>query len=717
MSLMFRRWGRYADDLAPILTLLVIVAISVVALLAFERDGDGRFESDEVDMLAGPLDPDRSVLDAQLVWALAWANGADLDRVDVESRFTSSFLSEVPFEDLLVQEEAVGRDGPYMMRGVLEDRPSTKTIAVVGRTGTAYFVSVVVSLREAGRMDGLVLGPLDFGPEPMSEPLLVLQVATGVALGGVAVVTWRRRRGGLAGRLGAAGVLAVAQTGQISAAPWVFTLGLVAGPFALSTAANALLAPLPRRGQARLLGGAAHVAAALASAHLLFLDTAWFGLPATPTIANRPAVAATLIDLRAAAVILVGLGVAALLVHSAIRSRSRLIDAPREVAGSAAALLAALVGASWLLGRRRFDPTMSALLDVSLIIAAGGVLLSNLLDRLDLGVARLVSDLGEEQEQVALAYSIGRALGDPTVELLYWSTELNGYVSAAGDRRDPDCAGPSRVATRLVARGEPLAVVLHDAALPLPDDRVAAVCSAARMALDNERLQAQVRGQLAEAQASRSRLVEAGDDARRRIERDLHDGAQQRLLSVLLQLRVAAARHVRDGSDVADELDRASAELGVAIEELRAIARGLHPPALDHGLATALEACAETAPIPVEVCVDPGISSLGPIRDAVVYFFVSEAVTNAVRHAEASHMVVSVQVCDGQIVAKVSDDGRGGAELGHGAGLQSLADRAAALGGALAVNSADGEGTTLTLVVPPVTETRREHAALNAPQS
>lgn len=702
---MVRRWGRYAHDLAPVLTLVIIVAISVVALIAFERDGDGWIESDEVDMLARPLDPDQSVLDAQLVWALAWANGADLERADVEGRFTTSFLSEVTYEDLLAQERLVTSDRPYLLRGVLEDLPATKTIAIVGRTGATYVVSVVLSPREVGRMDSLGLAPLEFGPEPLSEPLLVLQVATGLGLGCAGAVTWRRRRNVLALYLGAAGVLAVAQTGQISSTPWVFTVGLVAGPFALSTAGQALLAPLRRRGQAHVLAGAAHGAAALASAHLLFLDTARFGLPATPTVADRPTTAATLIDLRAAAVILVGLGFAALLTHSLLESRRRLIDAPRAIAGSTGALLAGLVGAFWLTGRQRFDPTMSTLLDVSLLVVAGGVLLSGLLDRLDLGVARLVGDLGDQHEPVKLADSIGRALGDPTVELLYWSTDLDDYVSATGDRRDPDSAGPSRVATRLMARGEPLAVVLHDAALSLPDDRVAAVCSAARMALDNERLQAQVRAQLAEAQASRARLVEAGDAARRRIERDLHDGAQQRLLAVLLQLRVAAARHVKDGADVAEELDRASVELGVAIEELRAIARGLHPPALDHGLATALEACAETAPIPVEVFVDPEISSLGPTRDAVVYFFVSEAVTNAVRHAEASHVAVSVQLCDGQIVAQVSDDGRGGATLGGGTGLQSLADRAAALGGALAVNSPDGGGTTVTLAVPlPVNE-------------
>jgi signal transduction histidine kinase len=697
---MVHRWGRYAYDLAAALMLVIIVAISTVALITFERDGDSGIESDEVDMLARPLDPDRSVLDAQLLWALAWANGADIDRADVEGRFTTSFLSGISYEDLLVQEEAVAIDRPYLMRGVLEDRPASKTIAVVGRTDTTYFISVVLSLREVGRMEGLILGPLELGPEPLGEPLLVLQVATGIGLGGAAVVTWRRRRSGLGLHLGAAGVLAVAQTGQISSAPWVFTLGLVAGPFALSAAGQALLVPLPRRGQARVLASAAHGAAALASAHLLFLDTARFGLPATPRFADRPTVAATLIDLRSVAVILVGVGFAAVLTRSLVESRRRLIDAPRAVAGSAAALLASLVGASWLLGRQPFDPTMSGLLDVSLLILAGGVLLSQLLDRLDLGVARLVSDLGEEQEPVALADSIGRALGDPTVELLYWSTDLDGYVSATGDRRDPDSAGASRVATRLVARGEPLAVVLHDAALSLPDDRVAAVCTAARMALDNERLQAQVRAQLAEAQASRARLVEAGDAARRRIERDLHDGAQQRLLSVLLRLRLATAHHVKHGADVADELDRASAELGVAIDELRAIARGLHPPALDHGLATALEACAETAPIPVEVCVDPEITSLGSSRDAVVYFFVSEAVTNAVRHAEASHVAVSVEVCDGQVIARVADDGRGGARIGEGTGLQSLADRAAALGGALALDSAHGGGTTITLTVP-----------------
>jgi signal transduction histidine kinase len=262
---------------------------------------------------------------------------------------------------------------------------------------------------------------------------------------------------------------------------------------------------------------------------------------------------------------------------------------------------------------------------------------------------------------------------------------------------------------------------VHDAALDIPDSRVAPVCAAARMALDNERLQARVRAQLSEVRASRARIVAAADDARRDIERDLHDGAQQRLLAVLLQLRRAQARgdHPAGGTtgdatgrtheDDAErtelaalraELGRAADELAGALDDVRAIARGLHPPALDHGLAAALETLAESAPLPVELDLHDALPPLEAPLAAATYFGVAEALTNTVRHADATHLAVGVRYRDGVLAVVIADDGRGGAHMERGTGLQHLSDRVAALGGTLGLDSPPGRGTVVRLDLP-----------------
>jgi PAS domain S-box-containing protein len=206
--------------------------------------------------------------------------------------------------------------------------------------------------------------------------------------------------------------------------------------------------------------------------------------------------------------------------------------------------------------------------------------------------------------------------------------------------------------------------------------------------------------QEAEVRASRARIVEATDDTRRKLERNLHDGAQQRLVSLSLALRRAHSK-VRDDPDAAERvLDGAAEELTQALAELRELARGIHPAVLsDRGLGPALEALADRAPVPVELSAKLDKRLPGPV-EAAAYYVVAEALTNVAKYAEASSVRVSAARENGRVVVEVVDDGVGGADPEGGSGLRGLADRVEALDGRLHVHSTVGAGTKLRAVIP-----------------
>lgn len=217
-----------------------------------------------------------------------------------------------------------------------------------------------------------------------------------------------------------------------------------------------------------------------------------------------------------------------------------------------------------------------------------------------------------------------------------------------------------------------------------------------RLADENEKLRAEVEAQLREVRASRARIVQAADTAGQRLERDLRDGAQRRLATVGAILRSAQAElEPVDESDLVRTLAQAVAELEAGSDELRTLARGLHPALLtDEGLATALGALADRSPVPVTYRAD-SVGSLPPAVESAAYFVVSEALTNVVKHARASHVQVTVERDAGVVVVEVSDDGIGGAGAEAGSGLRGLSDRVAALGGSLRLDSPPGGGTLL----------------------
>jgi signal transduction histidine kinase len=257
-----------------------------------------------------------------------------------------------------------------------------------------------------------------------------------------------------------------------------------------------------------------------------------------------------------------------------------------------------------------------------------------------------------------------------------------------------------RALTYLERDGEQIAVLMHDPVLAGEPELVAAVAAGAGLAVQNQRLHAEVQSQLREVRASRARIVEAADRARRRVEQDLHDGAQQRLVTVALALRLAHTQlDTATGTEMAALLDEAGAELAGALDELRELARGIYPVLLtDAGLGPALRSLAERCPVPAVVGAVPERRWAGAV-ERTCYFVVSEALANAVKHAGATQVEVEVREAGEELRVEVRDDGAGGADAG-GSGLRGLADRVASLGGELSVRSPRGSGTRVRATVP-----------------
>ncbi len=309
-------------------------------------------------------------------------------------------------------------------------------------------------------------------------------------------------------------------------------------------------------------------------------------------------------------------------------------------------------------------------------------------------VAELISRLGEAPGEEELRAALAEGLGDPGVQLAYWLPETKRFVDAAGR----PFRLPEQGWTAVELQGRRVAAIVHDPALDEEPDLTRTAGAAAALALENQRLSAELRARIEDLRASRARLVEAGDAERRRLERDLHDGAQSRLVALALKLQ-RARRRADELPELATMLDESSSELQASLEELRELARGIHPAELtDRGLRPALETLASRAPVPVEVSAD--VEEVPPAVATAVYFVVAEALTNVAKYAGARSAIVTVETSDGLITAIVSDDGVGGADPAAGSGLRGLLDRVAALDGRLELESPPGGGTRLAATFP-----------------
>jgi signal transduction histidine kinase len=315
-------------------------------------------------------------------------------------------------------------------------------------------------------------------------------------------------------------------------------------------------------------------------------------------------------------------------------------------------------------------------------------------------VTRLVVDLGEGTGTGTLQARLAHALGDRSLAIAYWLPETSGYVDEGGNPVVLPGAGSGKAVTMIGQQGEQVAALVCDAAVLDDPGLVEAVASAARMALANVRLRAEVRRQVAELDASRRRILAARDAQRRGLQQALRVGAGQRLKEVeeLLDVGLQSAGAAADRA-VAARLEDARRELDAAQAELQELAAGIHPAVLaERGFGPALSWLAERAPVPVRLAVPP--RRLPAVIETAVYFICSEALTNVGKYAHASRADVAVRADGDLVTVLVADDGVGGADPSAGSGLKGIADRVEALGGRFVVESPAGGGTRLLAEIP-----------------
>jgi signal transduction histidine kinase len=378
----------------------------------------------------------------------------------------------------------------------------------------------------------------------------------------------------------------------------------------------------------------------------------------------------------------------------ALGAPARRAQAPLLVAGGLIAPAAAL-WLVWASVTAKSAPTIETIgRAVSLLVplgVIGGIVWSRLPRR---EASHLVVELRTEGA-TGLRERLARVLGDPTLDVAY-RLDDGRYVDTDGHPLELP-QGPNRAITLVTAQGEEVAALVHDPALLDEPALVDSVRATAGLVLENERLAAEVRAQLAEVRASRVRLVAATDAERRRLERNLHDGAQQRLVTLSLTLGLAASRADAFNRDA---LRRAQDDVEEAITELRELARGIHPTLLrEEGLEAAVEALARRTPLPVTVEGTAGDRPPDAVELAA-YFLVSEALTNVVKHASASEATVRLERQANTLVVMVSDDGIGGAGAAPDSGLEGLRDRLEALDAKLAIESEPGRGTKIRAEIP-----------------
>ena len=315
-------------------------------------------------------------------------------------------------------------------------------------------------------------------------------------------------------------------------------------------------------------------------------------------------------------------------------------------------------------------------------------------------VGDLVIELHAHPAPADLRHALARALGDPSLTLAYWLPQYETYADLDGRPVElSEVAGSGRATTLIEVDGRHVAALLHDPSLREQQELLDAASAAAGIELENAQLHAELRARLEELRASRARIVEATQLERQRLERNLHDGAQQRLVALSLELGLLEAQSVDDPVSTR-QLEQAGRELAQSLQELRELARGIHPAVVTgHGLAVALETLVARAPVPVRLTVDLD-QRLPEGQEVAAYYLVSESLTNVAKHAHASSVTIDVARANGQLVVEIVDDGDGGANTDGGSGLRGLADRVEALDGRLRVWSPRGAGTRVRAEIP-----------------
>lgn len=587
-------------------------------------------------------------------------------------------------------------------------RPSRTARIVLATMGALGFAGITTAVSSASG------APLQF---------LILDLAIGLTYIVTGAVAWHRRPEVLTGPLLVlCGVLNFVGSYGPTERPVLTTIGYAFSGYYDVALAVLVLAlpgrwPLGRSRQVAIALGAIFLVRSLS--RLFLIDFASLpdcvGCTANPFALVSNLAAFEAIEITSGAIVAaLALTVAVMCVGRLVGARplSRRVLWPILIAGVVAMLAAAFASIETAYGTATGLPLVDlpepwsevkawSIFAARLLVPIG-FLVGSLRLRLAAGsLAALAVGLGRVPSPVRLESALGAALGDPGVRLVRRDPDGDGWLTADGRPSTQPTEDPEHAVTMLEHDGRPLAAIVHDPVLREDPALVGSVMAVLRLAVENERLDAALRSQLEEVRASRVRLVRAGDDERRRLERDLHDGAQQRLVSVSLALQQARQVADDDGSPaLRNRLDAAAEELRAAIGDLRELARGIHPALLENeGLPAAVAGLARRSSIPVAVRVDVP-RRLPRSVESAAYFVIAECLTNAMRHARAERVMVTVIDEGGRLVVDVEDDGSGGADPAKGSGLHGLADRVGALDGRLDVGSAPRGGTRVRAEIP-----------------
>jgi signal transduction histidine kinase len=563
--------------------------------------------------------------------------------------------------------------------------------------GRAFWLALSVAAAAAGFA---ALVPVIFDRGPPLPGYAVINRLSGISFMACGLIVWRQRPDSAVGRLLTVtgfGVLLSPVLVQLDS-PVAFTADLLLGDVWIVLFVALFLSfvtggRLTSTFDVILVGTFLVALLVLPFARLLYLPDEQNLLLVSPDAG----MASSLLDARLA------LGVvASLAVVFVIAARWRSASRPLRRAllpslwGAFCAVLYAVTLTSFLVGSPIDElnwPLNAALVTVPAALAWG--LLRSRLARG--GLADLFRELGTLRG-VRLEEGLARVLGDPGLVLAYRVPGERSYLDGRGQPVELPAPGGDRVAAPVERDGRELAMLIYDPSLDDDPELVQANAAAAAITLDDMRLQTESQERLGELRASRERLVAASDAERRRLERNLHDGAQQRLVSVALQLRMIE-RRVHSDPELAEAVRAAGDELSRSLDELRELARGIHPAVLNHGLKAALVSLASRASVPTAVSFQSP-ERLPEQVELAAYFVACEALANVAKYAHASTASVRVSRRNGMASIEIADDGVGGADETAGTGLQGLADRVAALDGTLRILSPLGAGTVVTAELP-----------------
>jgi len=519
-------------------------------------------------------------------------------------------------------------------------------------------------------------------------PSGVLAALVGISFVGAGLVAWRGRPGNRVGVL-------MVTVGLLWMVRWVLPplpqpwRGLqVLGVYWPAVLAHLVTAfPTGRLGalESRLVVG------------LCYVDAGYF---AVQTARGQDPVEVSGGDFETGMIVVPGLAVLGLQLVRWWRSSASRRRSLTLVLGAAAVATALFVVWKPLVAVGPRPPWLVVAMQLALAAIPVATLVGVLRRRIDRGrVAELVVRLNKAPQRGGVRAALVAALHEPELRVGYWVPGADRYVDADGTPLTLPPAG-DQVATRVDRSGDPVAVLIHDAALLDNPELIEAACAAAALALENERLTAELRARLRQLAGSRSRVLQAAEAERRRLERDLHDGVQQRLLSIPMALTLAESAMSGDPGRVLPLIGEAKSTALTVLDELRALCQGIHPPVLtERGLRGAVQELTAVASVPARLAL--GLSRTLPAEvETTAYYVVAEALANVVKHAEAAGAVVTLDDRDGRLLVEVCDDGRGGADASHGSGLRGLADRVEASGGTLDVTSPPGAGTAVRAVLP-----------------